>query len=116
MLETWADRGFAASREVEAKAFGELVVSTVAHRLIEVFHAQTALKKSTAVAPRAIDKVAVLGAGLMGGGIAYVTASAGIPVRVKDKDDAALGRGFKYVADILDGDVKKKKLDRKSVV
>jgi 3-hydroxyacyl-CoA dehydrogenase / enoyl-CoA hydratase / 3-hydroxybutyryl-CoA epimerase len=112
VLETWAAAGFVAAREVEAKAFGELVVSSVAHRLIEIFFAQTALKKPGAVAPRPVNKVAVLGAGLMGGGIAYVTASAGVPVRVKDKDDAALGRGFKYVSDLLDADVKKKRLTR----
>ena len=112
VLETWASKGLSASREVEAKAFGELVVSSVARRLIEVFFAQNALKKASGVAPRPIDKVAVLGAGLMGGGIAYVTASAGLPVRLKDRDDAALGRGFKYVADLLDGDVKRKRLTR----
>jgi 3-hydroxyacyl-CoA dehydrogenase/enoyl-CoA hydratase/3-hydroxybutyryl-CoA epimerase len=117
VLQAYAEKGLDASRAVEAKAFGELVVSSVAHRLIEIFFAQTALKKDPgvsdpAVKPRPVEKVAMLGAGLMGGGIAYVTMNAGLPVRLKDKDDAALGRGFKYVADILDGDVKKKKLTR----
>jgi 3-hydroxyacyl-CoA dehydrogenase/enoyl-CoA hydratase/3-hydroxybutyryl-CoA epimerase len=115
VLETWAARGFDAAREVEAKAFGELCVSSVAHRLIEIFFAQTALKKESGVVsphvkPHRVERVAMLGAGLMGGGIAYVTLGAGLPVRLKDKDDAALGRGFKYVADILDEDVMKKKL------
>ena len=115
VLQTWAEKGFEASREVEAKAFGEMVVSSVAARLIGIFFAQTALKKDPGVSdpkvqPRRVEKVAMLGAGLMGGGIAYVTLGAGIPVRLKDKDDASLGRGFKYVAGILDGDVKKKKL------
>jgi 3-hydroxyacyl-CoA dehydrogenase/enoyl-CoA hydratase/3-hydroxybutyryl-CoA epimerase len=117
VLEAFAKKGFARSTEVEAKAFGELVVSSVARRLMEVFFAQTALRKDTgvsdpAVRPRKVEKVAMLGAGLMGAGIAYVTIQGGIPVRLKDKDDAALGRGFKYVADILDEDVKKKRLTR----
>ena len=117
VLQAFAEEGFDASREVEAKAFGELVVSSVAARLIEIFFAQTALKKDTgvsdpAVKPRKVEKVAMLGAGMMGGGLAYITLGAGIPVRLKDKDDASLGRGFKYVADILDGDVKRKKLTR----
>ena len=117
VLEAFAEKGFEAAREVEAKHFGELVVSSVAHRLIEIFFAQTALKKDSGVSdpsvePRPVEKVAMLGAGLMGGGIAYVTMNAGIPVRLKDKDDAALGRGLKYVADILDEDVKKKKLTK----
>jgi 3-hydroxyacyl-CoA dehydrogenase/enoyl-CoA hydratase/3-hydroxybutyryl-CoA epimerase len=115
VLEAWAERGFDASREVEARAFGELVVSSVAARLIEIFRAQTALKKESgvsapAVSPRHVERVVVLGAGLMGGGIAAVTVAAGVPVRLKDRDDAALGRGLKYVADVLDEDVKKKKL------
>jgi 3-hydroxyacyl-CoA dehydrogenase/enoyl-CoA hydratase/3-hydroxybutyryl-CoA epimerase len=117
VLEAWAEKGFDAAREVEARAFGELCVSSVAHRLIEIFFAQTALKKDSGVSgaqvqPRRVERLAMLGAGLMGGGIAYVTLAAGLPVRLKDKDDAALGRGFKYVADILDEDVKKKKLTR----
>ena len=115
VLETWAGKGLSASREVEIRAFGELVVSSVAHRLIEIFFAQTALRKDSAVSasdvgPRPVHKVAVLGAGLMGGGIAYVTLDGGIPVRLKDRDDAALGRGYKHVADLLDEDVKKKRL------
>ena len=117
VLKALANDGFDASREVEARSFGELTVSSVAHRLIEIFFATTALKKDTgvsdpAVKARQVDKVAMLGAGLMGGGIAYVTANAGIPVRLKDRDDASLGRGLKYVADILDEDVKKKKITR----
>ena len=118
VLQVWADKGFAASKEAEAKAFGELVVSSVAHRLIEIFFATTAMKKDSGVddptvKARKIEKVAMLGAGLMGGGIAYVTINnAGLPVRLKDRDDASVARGVKYVADILDEDVKKKKLTR----
>lgn len=117
VLRTYADEGFDASKEVEARAFGELVVSSTAHRLMEIFFANTALKKDTGVddpgvKARQVRKVAVLGAGLMGAGIAYVTADAGVPVRMKDRDDAALGRGLKYVADILDERVKKKQMTR----
>jgi 3-hydroxyacyl-CoA dehydrogenase/enoyl-CoA hydratase/3-hydroxybutyryl-CoA epimerase len=115
VLETFASKGFEASKDVEARAFGELVVSTTAHRLMEIFFAQNALKKDTGVdvpsiEPRKVEKVAVLGAGLMGAGIAYVTIGAKIPVRMKDRDDDATARGLKYVADILDGRVKKKQI------
>ena len=42
--------------------------------------------------PREVKKVGVLGGGLMGGGIAYVAGGAqGVPVRIKDKDDAGVG-------------------------
>lgn len=117
VLEAWAEEGFDASKEVEAKAFGELVVSSVSRRLVEIFFATTAMKKDSGVSDptvkaRKIEKVAMLGAGLMGGGIAYVTLNAGLPVRLKDRDDASVARGVKYVADLLDEDVKKKKLTR----
>jgi len=52
----------------------------------------------------------MLGAGLMGAGIAYVTADAGIPVRLRDKDDAALGRGFKQIAASFDERVRRRRL------
>jgi 3-hydroxyacyl-CoA dehydrogenase / enoyl-CoA hydratase / 3-hydroxybutyryl-CoA epimerase len=115
VLKAYADKGFEASKDVEARAFGELVVSTTAHRLMEIFFATTAMKKDTgvddrAVQPRKVEKIAMLGAGLMGAGIAYVSINAGIPVRVKDRDDAALGRGLKYIAEIVNERVKKKQL------
>ena len=110
-VEKGAEEGYRA----EANFFGELVVSEVSRRLVEIFFATQALKKDTgvddaSVKPRKVEKVAMLGAGLMGAGIAYVTADAGIPVRLKDKDDAALGRGLKQIAGILDDRVKRKRL------
>jgi 3-hydroxyacyl-CoA dehydrogenase/enoyl-CoA hydratase/3-hydroxybutyryl-CoA epimerase len=117
VLERYGSAGFSAAAALEARSFGELVVSETASRLIGIFFATTALKKDTGtddpkIKPRKVDRVAMLGGGLMGGGIAYVTLSAGIPVRLKDKDDAGVGRGLKYVRDILDERVKKKQLSR----
>jgi 3-hydroxyacyl-CoA dehydrogenase/enoyl-CoA hydratase/3-hydroxybutyryl-CoA epimerase len=110
-VEKGGEEGYRA----EAGFFGELVVSEVSRRLVEIFFATQALKKDAgvddpAVRPRKVEKVAMLGAGLMGAGIAYVTAEAGIPVRLKDKDDAALGRGLKQIAAILDERVRRKRL------
>ena len=117
VLEAFASRGFDAASDVEARAFGELVVSATAKQLIGIFFATQELKKDTGVSdakvkPRKVEKVSVLGAGLMGAGITYVTVTAGIPVRMKDKDDEGLGRGYGYVGRILSERVKKKSLTR----
>lgn len=49
VLEAFAKKGFEASKDVEAQAFGELAVSSVARNLIAVFFATTALKNDTGV-------------------------------------------------------------------
>jgi 3-hydroxyacyl-CoA dehydrogenase / enoyl-CoA hydratase / 3-hydroxybutyryl-CoA epimerase len=117
VLRTYAEEGFAASKEVEAKAFGELVVSSVARKLMEIFFATTALKKDTGVddpsiKARKVEHISMLGAGLMGAGIAYVSIEGGYDVRLKDRDDASVAKGVKYVADIIDERVKKKQVTR----
>lgn len=110
------DHGMERGLQKEAELFGELVVSDVSRKLISIFFAQTALKKDTgvddaSVQPRPVRSVGVLGGGLMGGGIAYVTtALAGVPVRLKEKDWDGVGRGLKQVRGILDERVKKKKI------
>ncbi|HZY02805.1 MAG TPA: 3-hydroxyacyl-CoA dehydrogenase NAD-binding domain-containing protein, partial [Anaeromyxobacteraceae bacterium] len=111
------DKGVPAGLEREAKLFGELAMSDVARRLMEIFFAQTALKKDNgtpdaSVKPRPVASVGVLGGGLMGSGIAYVTVNAGIPVRLREKDDAGVGRAFGGVRQVLDERVKKKQIDR----
>src|SRR6185295_647791 len=98
------------------RLFGELAMSDVSKRLIEIFFATTALKKDNgvkdpSVKAREIRKVAVLGGGLMGGGIAFVTANnMGAAVRVKDKDDAAVGRALQHVGGLFDERTKRRSL------
>ncbi len=102
----------------EAELFGELLVSDVSKQLVGIFFAQTALKKDTgvddpAVKAAKIGSVAMIGGGLMGGGITYVTSAlAKLPVRLKDRDDDGIGRGLKYVREILDERVKRRSITR----
>jgi len=109
--------GLAKGLEREARLFGELAVGDVARRLMEIFFATTALKKDSgvddpAVKARKVERVGVLGGGLMGSGIAYVTVSAGLPVRLRERDDGAVAKGLGSVRAILDERVKRRSLDR----
>ncbi|MBN9687056.1 MULTISPECIES: fatty acid oxidation complex subunit alpha FadJ [unclassified Corallococcus] len=118
VIRVGLESGRKAGLEAEAKAFGELVFTDVSRRLVEIFFATTALKKENGTAnpnlkPREVKKVGVLGGGLMGGGIAYVAGVLqGVPVRVKDRDDAGAGRALKQVQTVLDERVKRRSLTR----
>lgn len=110
------EHGVEEGLKAEARLFGELAVSDVSKRLVEIFFATTALKKDNGVKDphvkaRPVKKVGVLGGGLMGGGIAFVTAShLGVPVRIKERDDAGAGRALKHVRGLFDERVKRRSL------
>ncbi len=95
----------------EARKFGELVVTPVARQLMNIFFATTALKKDkvTDAPAHEIRKVGVLGGGLMGAGIAFISIDkAKVKARVKDRDDKGTGHAVKYAHEILSGRAKKK--------
>jgi 3-hydroxyacyl-CoA dehydrogenase len=83
---------------VEAKLFSECLFSDQSKALIHVFFGEREvakipdIPKETPVLP--VNSVAVVGSGTMGGGIAMVFANAGIPVLLKDVDQAALDLGM----------------------
>ncbi|MBL8921631.1 MAG: fatty acid oxidation complex subunit alpha FadJ [Myxococcaceae bacterium] len=116
VIRVGLDKGFQAGLEAEAQAFSELVVSDVSRRLVEIFFATTALKKDNgtrnpAVRAREVKKVGMVGGGLMGGGIAYVTSALqGVPVRIKDRDDAGAGRALALVRGLYDERVRRKSI------
>jgi len=98
--------------QVEADHFGQLVMSDVSAQLRQVFFATTDMKKEQGiegVAPEKISSVAVLGGGLMGGGIAFVTATkAKLPVRIKDISHQGISSALKYGYDLLNKRVKRR--------
>jgi 3-hydroxyacyl-CoA dehydrogenase/enoyl-CoA hydratase/3-hydroxybutyryl-CoA epimerase len=111
------EHGFEEGLAREARLFGELAVSDVARRLMEIFFATTALKKDTgtddaSARPRKVERIGVLGGGLMGSGIASVSVAAGMAVRFREKDDAAAARALAAVGGFFAEKVKRKSLTR----
>jgi len=92
--------------QLEAKAFGKLAVTDVSRALVSVFFATQEIKKDAGypegTPAREVTKLGVLGAGLMGAGIAGVAADVGVAVRMKDASDEALRKGLRYVREQLE--------------
>ncbi|MEV7192872.1 3-hydroxyacyl-CoA dehydrogenase NAD-binding domain-containing protein [Streptomyces sp. NPDC093510] len=92
---------FETALTIEARYFTELVTGQVAKNMIQAFFFDLQAVNSGAnrpkdVEPRQVRKVAVLGAGMMGAGIAYSCARAGIEVVLKDVSAEAAQRGKGY--------------------
>ncbi len=92
----------AAGLDLEKQAFGELLVGEVSRALVNVFFATQDIKKAVPLPepPPEISKICILGAGLMGAGIAGIAADSGMRARMKDRDDASTSRGLGYVRGI----------------
>ncbi len=101
--------------EFEAEGFADLLMTAESKQLVKLFFASTDLKKDTGIDSEAhainVSKVGVLGGGLMGAGIAYVTADrANKDVRIKDISTEGVAKGIQYAAKLID-----KKLVRRRI-
>ncbi len=99
--------------EIESKEFAKVAKSPVAANLVRLFLNDQGLKKisgkiAKGVAP--IKQAAVLGAGIMGGGIAYQSAYKGTPIIMKDIADAALTLGLNEAGKLLNKRVSRNKM------
>lgn len=113
VIKTGLTQGAAAGYDAEAQAFGELVMTPQSRALRSLFFATTELKKDPGshLTPQDICYPGVLGGGLMGGGIAFVTASkAGLPVRIKDINVAGINHAMKYSWELLSARVKRRQM------
>ena len=107
------DKGAAKGYEAEHTKFGELCVTPEAKGLISLFHGQTDCKKNKVGAPaKRSNTVGILGAGLMGAGIAQVSVDKGMTTIMKDMNYAGLSRGMNQVQDGVDKKVKRKKISK----
>ncbi len=98
---TYGARGFKA----ELEAFCELVVGEISKNLIEIFFTNEALKKDSGIESEVevadIQNAALLGAGVMGGGIAWLFANSNIDIRIKDITQNAIALGYNQIVKVF---------------
>jgi 3-hydroxyacyl-CoA dehydrogenase/enoyl-CoA hydratase/3-hydroxybutyryl-CoA epimerase len=97
---------------IESRYFAKVATGQVAKNMIGSFWFQLNAIKAGESRPKdfpkqKFQKVGVLGAGMMGAGIAYAAAKAGIEVYLKDVSKEAAEKGKQYSAKILDGRLQK---------
>jgi 3-hydroxyacyl-CoA dehydrogenase/enoyl-CoA hydratase/3-hydroxybutyryl-CoA epimerase len=111
-VRTGVEKSSECGYQAEADHFGELVMSPESAQLRQIFFATTDMKKEEGIEgvnALPIKHVGVLGGGLMGGGIAFVTATkANVDVRIKDISEQGISHALKYGYDILNKKVKRR--------
>jgi 3-hydroxyacyl-CoA dehydrogenase len=118
-IEAATQLSFEAGSAKEIDFFCDCVFSEQSKALIHVFFAEREVSKipdipkDTPTLP--IKHAGVVGAGTMGGGITMVFANAGIPVYLKDADQAALDRGLGMIRKNYEGSVKKGRLTQEDM-
>lgn len=100
----------------EARKAAVLLVGAVCKNLVHVFHMREASRKGTGLPigslaePRSVTKVGVLGAGVMGGGVAHLAASRGIESWMKDIEHEAVTGGLQHAHGLFDKAVKRRRM------
>ncbi|MFO1406698.1 MAG: fatty acid oxidation complex subunit alpha FadB [Steroidobacteraceae bacterium] len=113
-MQESASKGRDDALAIEAKYFAKAAMTPQANALVGLFLADQAVKKASGgwakKGAKEIKQAAVLGAGIMGGGIAYQSAVKGTPIIMKDIRSEALDLGMSEAGKLLAKQVEKGKL------
>jgi len=106
--------------DAEARHIARVFGGEVQRNLLSLFFLTEAVKKESgvedrSVRPREVTRVGVLGAGVMGGGIAQLAADKGLHARMKDVEPSALAHGFAAAASVWREAVKKGRMSRREL-
>ncbi|MDZ4395937.1 3-hydroxyacyl-CoA dehydrogenase NAD-binding domain-containing protein [Cypionkella sp.] len=105
---------FDVALRIEARQFTSVLLNPSSSAMIRsLFINKEALEKGAnrpAVADQTVKKLGVIGAGMMGAGIAYVAALAGIEVVLIDAAQDSADRGKAHSADLLDKGIQRRKV------
>ena len=114
-VEEGFPRKIAEALAIENAHLGNLIGTPIQKNLMRIFFWTEEIKKETGtldpgISPRAVTRVGVLGAGVMGGGIAQLAADKGIPARMKDIAPEPLAHGFQAAAAVWKDRMKQRRL------
>jgi 3-hydroxyacyl-CoA dehydrogenase/enoyl-CoA hydratase/3-hydroxybutyryl-CoA epimerase len=102
---------------IEARALGELAVTPTARNLMALFDLSARARRDpgvpAGVEPRPVRRAAVVGAGIMGAGIAMALSGRGTPVRLRDVKLEPIQRGLREAHRILSRQVKRRRRTRR---
>ena len=101
----------------EAQLFGQLAVTDVSRKLVQIFFATNQLKKDPGVPnappPVRVQRLGIIGSGFMGSGIAgTAVAQAEVDVRMKDADLGRVAQGILAARAILDDRLKRRRITK----
>src|SRR5438067_8405593 len=118
-VEAAVTKPFDEGRKFERERFAHLVATSESKALRHAFFAERQTSKIPDVPEdtpaRAIKKAAVIGAGIMGGGIAMSFVNVGIPVTISDTTQEALERGVGRIRENYAGTVQKGRLSQEDM-
>ena len=119
VMQDAAGMGRSDALQVEHKAFARLAVGKVAANLVQMFlndQLLAGLAKKTAKLAKEVKSAAVLGAGIMGGGIAYQSAAKGTPILMKDVRQDGLELGMSEARKLLNKKVSRGSLSAEGMI
>jgi 3-hydroxyacyl-CoA dehydrogenase/enoyl-CoA hydratase/3-hydroxybutyryl-CoA epimerase/enoyl-CoA isomerase len=103
-MQQGAGRGREDALKIEATAFARMAKTPTAFNLVTIFLGDQfvgKVAKKMAKTASKVESAAVLGAGIMGGGIAYQSASKGVPIVMKDIQEKAIALGLSEAEKLL---------------
>ncbi|WP_110657939.1 fatty acid oxidation complex subunit alpha FadB [Salinicola halimionae] len=115
VIQKGAGEGRERAQAIEAQAFAKLAKTNVCYNLVGLFINDQAVKKKAKQFEKdakAVEQTAVLGAGIMGGGIAYQSAYKGTPILMKDIKSEAIELGLKEARKLLTKQLERGKLSQ----
>lgn len=119
VIEQGLGKSLEEALEIESRGLSETVATPVCKNLIHVFHLREGNKKLTldawfpnqsATRPLRMGRVGVIGAGVMGSGIAHWIAARGFEVRLRDVKPEFVARGMENIASLFRDGVKRRRI------